>query len=181
MQHSPSHFLRTLALLPLLLAAGAHAGLLDAAQRAVGGGASAATTSAAPVTAPASGDLVSMVSSGLGVTGQQASGGLGALFNFAKGQLSGSDFGQIAGAVPGMDDLLAAAPQTEAPSGGGLLAQAGKYGKALQGAGQLRDSFQQLGLSSEMIGPFANIAVQYLEGSSPTAAALLKQVSGGLM
>lgn len=171
--------LALVAALPLL-ALPAHADLANNAQRLLK--ASGTTTSDSSVITSAAqantGSLVSMVSSGLGITEQQSTGGLGALFNVAKSQLSGDDFSQIAGAVPEMNELLAAAPATES-KGGGLLAKAGSLGKSLDTANQLKGSFDQLGLSADMIAPMANIAAQYLETSSPTAAALLKQVVGG--
>lgn len=166
-------------LLPLLCAAGAHADFLDSVKQAAGAATSA--PAAAPATTTASSGLIGMVTDRLGVTDTQASGGLGALFSVAKQQLSGNQFSQIASAVPGMDGLLAAAPAaaTESKSGG-LLAQAGQYGKALQGASYLNGAFKQLGLSPEMISSFADIAGQYLQSSSPAAAGLLKQVTGAL-
>ena len=131
---------------------------------------------------PVSGDLIGMVTSGLGINNQQATGGLGALFKTAQGQLSADDFGTIASAVPNMDQLLGAAPKVESGgTTGGLLSQAGSLGKALGGADYLNSAFGKLGLSPDQIAPLADIAVQYLQGTSPEAAALLKQVTGGLM
>lgn len=165
------------AALPLL----AHADLLQSAERLLRPN-SVTTSDSSVITAAEqvnTGGLVSMVSSGLGITEQQSTGGLGALFNFAKGQLSGSDFSQIASAVPEMDSLLGAAPAVEG-TGSSLLSKAGSLGKTLGGASQLKSAFDQLGLSADMIAPMANLAAQYLEGSSPTAAALLKQATGVL-
>ncbi len=174
---------------PLLLAAllplctqQTYAGLLDDAKRALNAPATSTAASTATQAVPATGNLLSMVTSGLGVTDQQASGGLGALFKVAQGQLSSGDFAKIASAVPNMDQLLGAAPAVDSNStGGGLLSQAGALGKSLGGASYLNSAFSKLGLSPDQIAPMANIAVQYLEGSSPEAAALLKQVTGGLM
>ena len=162
----------------LLLAAGAHADLLGSVKQAAGVGSTAAP--AATPTAAVGGSLVSLVGQQLGVSNTQATGGLGAIFSVAKQQLGGDQFGQIASAVPGMDGLLAAAPKVESGSKiNGLLSQAGQYGKAAQNAGYLNSAFKQLGLSPEMVGPFVDIASQYLQSSNPTAATLLKQVAGG--
>ncbi len=54
--------------------------------------------------------IVDLVSTSAGVTTDQASGGLGAIFKTAQGTLSKEDFASIAQAVPEMDGLLAAAP-----------------------------------------------------------------------
>ena len=69
-------------------------------------------SSAGIVCAEASGtmDLVKMLTSQLGVTEPQATGGAGALFGMAKGALSETDYGQVAGAIPGIGDLIKAAP-----------------------------------------------------------------------
>ena len=162
----------------LLVAAGAQADLLGSVKQAA-----AVADAVAPAPASsgvATSGLVSMVGKQLGVSNAQATGGLGAIFNVAKQQLSGDQFGQIASAVPGMDELLAAAPKAESSSKvGGLLSQAGQYGKALQGGSYLNSAFKQLGLSPENIGPVVDIAAQSLQGSNPAAANLLKQVVGG--
>jgi hypothetical protein len=178
-----SHFSQLLlgAAFSLALAAGAHADLLGSVKKAADSVAAPASAPTPASTGVASSGLVSMVGEQLGVSNAQATGGLGAIFTVAKQQLSGNQFGEIASAVPGMDGLLSAAPKVESGSkAGGLLSQAGQYGKALQGGSYLNSAFKQLGLSPETIGPFVDIATQYLQTSSPTAANLLKQVAGGL-
>lgn len=178
--HRKTSTLILAALLPLCTLP-VHAGLFDDAKQVLNAPATATAASPATQAVPATGDLLSMVSSGLGVTDQQATGGLGALFKVAQGQLSSGDFGKIASAVPNMDQLLDAAPAVDASNSSDLLAKAGGLGKSLGGASYLNSAFSKLGLSPDQIAPMANIAVQYLEGSSPEAAALLKQVTGSLM
>ena len=115
--------------------------------------------------------IVDLVSAGAGVTTEQASGGLGAIFKTAKGTLSKEDFGSIAQAIPEMDGLLAAAP-TKQESGGlmsGLLAGAGK-------AGELIGLFDQLGLSPEQISTFTTLIQQYFSSENkPELSELLMQ------
>jgi hypothetical protein len=170
------HALALAAALPLLL----QANLLDASERLLrASNVLISDSSTVTTTGQVESDsLVALVSSRLGITEQQSAGGLGALFNTARGQLSSGDFAQIANAVPEMNELLAAAPATEQSNS--LLGRAGSLGNALNSAGQLKSAFDQLGLSSDMIAPIANIAVQYLESSSPAAANLLKQATGVL-
>lgn len=61
--------------------------------------------------AQADSGLIEALTSGLGVTQEQAGGGAGAIFNYAKQQLDPGQFSQVAAAVPGMDDMMAIAPQ----------------------------------------------------------------------
>ena len=99
--------------------------------------------------------LIDMISSQAGVSSEQATGGLGAIFQTAKNNLSADDFGSIASAIPGMDLLLGAVPSGEG-SGvmGGLLANAGK-------TGELLTWFNQLGLTPGHITSFVGIIKQY--------------------
>lgn len=62
----------------------------------------------------ASGGLVGMLSQKLGVTPAQAQAGAGAIFGYAKQRMSPEQFQKISSYVPGMDQLLGAAP---APAG----------------------------------------------------------------
>src|SRR5262245_16341407 len=58
----------------------------------------------------ASPELVGQVASELGVTPKQAQAAAGTLFGLSKTKLSAGDFAKVAGAVPGMEGLLKAAP-----------------------------------------------------------------------
>lgn len=80
-----------------------------------------AQAEAATAAATASPALVAALSKEIGATPEQSAGAAGALFGIAKSRLKADEFSQIAGAVPGMDSLLKAAP---AASGGGLGAVA---------------------------------------------------------
>jgi len=115
--------------------------------------------------------IVDLVSTKAGVTTDQASGGLGAIFKTAQGTLSKEDFGSIAQAIPEMDGLLAAAP-TKQDNGGivsGLLAGAGK-------AGELIGLFDQLGLSPEQVSTFTTLIQQYFSSEDkPELSELLMQ------
>ncbi|RUA01243.1 MAG: hypothetical protein DSY89_04980, partial [Deltaproteobacteria bacterium] len=91
--------------------------------------------------------LVSMLTSGLGINNTQAAGAAGAVFNLAKSKLSGDEFTTVAKAVPEMDTLLSAAPETG--KSGGLASMAGK---ALGSAAGLAGSFDKLGLDAGMVG-----------------------------
>jgi len=109
-------------------------------------------------------ELVSMLTQSLGVNDSQAKGGAGLLFRMAKEKLGG-DFGQVEATVPGMDNLLAAAPE-----GGGQTGALGGMAQALGGgAGQLGSlaglaaGFSKLGLDAGMVGKFIPVLLSFVQ------------------
>ncbi len=113
--------------------------------------------------------MIPMLTDSLGVTQQQAQGGLGSLFNFAKGNLAQDNFGQLSSLLPGVDQLLGAVPEvsetaSQESSGGlsGLLNTAAQYSDSLQAVNQVTQQFQALGLEPEMILQYIQVAQQYL-------------------
>jgi len=122
------------------------------------------------------GGLVSLLTSQLGVTENQARGGAGALFSYAKDKLGASDFAKVAEAVPGMAGFLGAAPKSEGVSGalGGASSLLGKAKDSGAGIMSLAGQFAQLGLGGDMIGKFVPILVSYVKSSGgDTVAGLL--------
>jgi hypothetical protein len=124
-------------------------------------------------------ELVGQLTKQLSVTPDQATGGAGALFNLAKSRLSAGDFSKVAGAVPGMDGLLKAAPKAE--SGGssalGSVGSLGSMGSKLPGgAGGLASvagSFQSLGLSPDMAAKFVPVMTKFLESKGGSSVGSL--------
>ncbi len=141
-------------------------------------------------TAPTTGamDLVNMLSSELGITKDQAAGGAGALFNMAKGMLSESDYGQVAGAIPGIGKLIEAAPDVSASSGEasgkvtGVTQGLGSLTKAVEGAKKyaaVYDQFKQLGLDKGMVTQFIPKILSFSESAGgETVMNILKSVWG---
>jgi len=122
------------------------------------------------------GGLVSLLTSQLGVTENQARGGAGALFSYAKDKLGASDFAKVAEAVPGMAGFLGAAPKSEGVSGalGGASSLLGTAKDSGAGIMSLAGQFAQLGLGGDMIGKFVPILVSYVKSSGGyTVAGLL--------
>ncbi len=117
--------------------------------------------------------LLPMLTDQLGVSNEQAEGGMGALLQTAQNTLSASDFSSLSEGIPGVEGLLAAAPSLSGgeQSGGlgGLLSQAGGLSESLGSLGQLTQQFEALGLSPDMIIQFAKMAIDYLSGSSSEA------------
>lgn len=134
--------------------------------------------------APSADGLLSMLTSNLGVTNEQASGGIGALLNYAKENVSSEQFSAIGEAVPGLEGLLSQAPEIESLSSeglGGLLNKAAQYSDSLQSLAVLKQQFDALGLDTDMILQYVEQAKAYLdtpEGQS--AKEMLEQAFGNL-
>ncbi|MCU7883388.1 MAG: DUF2780 domain-containing protein [Candidatus Thiodiazotropha sp. (ex Lucinoma annulata)] len=110
--------------------------------------------------------LLDALTSQLGVTSEQAAGGAGSLFNLAKSSLAPSDFSQIASVVPGIDSMMSAAPVADKASGGvGAVASMLGGEGSLGNLANLASSFSELGLSSDMIGKFTPVVLEYLQSA----------------
>ena len=130
---------------------------------------------AAPAAAAPSPELVGRLTQRLSITPEQAIGGAGAIFGLAKTRLSPEDFGKVAGAVPGMDSLLKAAPAPEDPAAAAL----GSLGSALPGGAvpttalpanvgglaSLAGPFKSLGLSPDMAVKMVPILTRFVTRS----------------
>jgi len=119
--------------------------------------------------------LVQTLAKQLNVTNDQAAGGAGALFNYAKGALPNADYAKVEKAVPEAAELVKKAPPTDTTTSavGGVL---GKAGGTAAGLASLNSSFQKLGLSSDMVGKFAPIVVDFVDkkGGSEVGGILKK-------
>jgi hypothetical protein len=119
--------------------------------------------------------LVQTLASKLNVTPDQAAGGAGAIFNYAKSSLPSNEYAKVEGAVPEAAELTKKAPAADAAtSAAGAL---GKAGGTAAGVAGLGSSFQKLGLSSDMVGKFVPVVVDYVDqkGGSEVGG-LLKKV-----
>lgn len=121
----------------------------------------------------------------LGVTETQATGGAGAVFQFAKTKMENAAFAKLSASVPGMQGLLAAAPVAKSVGGGiagNLASLAGQSGGSAGSLIGLAGSFQQLGLAPDMVQKFVPLVVQYVQGSSGGAVAsvLESALMGGM-
>ena len=107
--------------------------------------------------------LVDLLSSQLGVTKDQAEGGAGSIFQLAKQNLTAEDFSSIAKAVPGIDQMIGAAPKVEGSSGtlGGISSVMGS--NKLAGMAGLTGSFEKLGLNGDMVSKFTPIILDYVK------------------
>jgi len=106
--------------------------------------------------------LVQTLAKQLNVSDEQAAGGAGAIFNYAKGALPSADYTKVENAVPEAAELVKKAPPTDTTTSavGGAL---GKAGGSAAGLASLGSSFEKLGLSTEMVGKFTPIVVDYAD------------------
>ena len=119
-------------------------------------------------------NLVGMLTDQLRVSTDQAAGGAGSIFSYAKENLSGDEFAEVARGVPDMNELLAAAPEPESSS---ATAKAGQMldGGSAGGLASLASSFQSIGLDADMVSKFMPIVNQYVGSvSGEQAVGLLK-------
>ncbi|GAC26082.1 DUF2780 domain-containing protein [Paraglaciecola mesophila] len=122
--------------------------------------------------------LVSMVSDNLGVTEEQSQGGVASIFDYAKENLSGGDYTQLASSIPGLDSLMDYVPDVSSDSSSksssmsGLLDKASEYSSSLSSINELKKQFEALGLDSDMISSFVTQINAYLSGDSDTQALL---------
>jgi Protein of unknown function VcgC/VcgE (DUF2780) len=129
----------------------------DASQKA------AAPTAAASAAVKASPDLVGALSKEIGATPEQAAGAAGALFGVAKSRLKAEEFSQVATAVPGMDELLKAAPAAGAAVGtSGALS---KLAGSASGLATAAAAFSKLGIDPGMVGKAVPVLTSFVTKS----------------
>lgn len=110
----------------------------------------------------------------LGVSQEQASGGAGAVFREAKNNMSADDYTQLLKDVPGIDSLIAGAPEVGGLAGTASSLLGGSSG-SMKGMASLADSFGKLGLAPDMVNKFVPIILDYVQSEGgQQAMALLK-------
>ena len=110
-------------------------------------------------------ELAGALAKEIGGTAEQAEGAAGVLFGLAKTRLKAEDWTKVAGAVPGMDGLLKAAPAAAAATsglGGALAGALPKEASDLGGLASAASSFQKLGLKPEMVAMAVPVLTDYV-------------------
>ena len=125
-------------------------------------------------------EILSMLTEQLGVTEDQAKGGAGAIFNLAKEKLGDADFGKVAEAVPGMEELLGAAPASGGLAGvvGGLASKLGGGAGKLGSLASLAGGFKNLGMDSGMVGKFIPIILSFVQSKGGDS---IKNILAGVL
>lgn len=116
-------------------------------------------------------ELINLLTKDLDITNEQAMGGAGALFNYAKESLDEEEFDQVSAAVPDMNGYLDAIPSL----GGSTTGMLGKATQSLVGMPAVTAAFDKLGLSQEMVGMFTPILVDYVDKKGGEAVGGLLQ------
>ena len=113
--------------------------------------------------------LVSSVAGNLNVSENQSEGGIASIMNYVEGNLSGADYAQLASSIPGIDSLLEDVPSLSGNSAAssssslsGLLNKASEYSSTLKSVNDLKQQFEALGLSTDMIASFVTQISSYL-------------------
>ncbi len=116
--------------------------------------------------------LIPALTTQLGISDSQASGGMGALLQTAKTTLSPSEFSTLGKAIPSVGGLLKAAPAAGEQQGmvGDLLKSAGKYSESAKLASQVASQFSALGLDAAMIPKFIDITKSFFTSNGNEAA-----------
>lgn len=141
---------------------------LDTLKNLVGlGDAKEQTVDANTSVMPSTNGLVDMLTGALDVNADQASGGMGAIFNYVKNNVSTEQFSQLAKSLPGVDGLVSQMPDVSKLSPGeglgGLLDKASEYSDSLKSINDVKKQFEALGLKPEMISGFVSTAQSYLD------------------
>ncbi|WP_428352959.1 DUF2780 domain-containing protein [Methyloprofundus sp.] len=138
------------------------------AQQAVETGKQISTLGAVSAAVPSTGSLTETLVNKLGVSSAQASGGAGAIFKAAQGQLDAGQFSQLSSAVPEMDSLLGAAPKTSGSTASMISGASSLLGDNASSYGNLAalaSSFSALDLSPDMVDKFVPVVVDYVKQS----------------
>ncbi len=113
--------------------------------------------------------LVSSVAGNLNVSENQSEGGIASIMNYVEGNLSGADYAQLANSIPGIDALLEDVPSLSGNSAAssssslsGLLNKASEYSSTIKSVNDLKQQFEALGLSTDMIASFVTQISSYL-------------------
>ncbi len=116
-------------------------------------------------------ELVKQLVTQFGVSEAQAKGGVGLLLKMAQSRL-GADFGQVATALPWVNDLIAAAPQAggAAKLAGGLLgAMGGDKATGAAGLASLASGFSQLNIEPGTAAKFAPVIMDVVKNQAGPA------------
>lgn len=116
-------------------------------------------------------ELIQMLTSQLGISDEQATGGAGLLFKMAKDKLGGADFSQVTGAIPDVEKLISSAPGSGGITGalGGLASSLGGGAGQLGNIAALAGGFKKLNLDSGMISKFIPIILTFVQSKGGDA------------
>jgi hypothetical protein len=111
--------------------------------------------------------LIGSLTSGLGVSPEQAVGGTGAMMGLAQSKLTPSQFEAVGNAIPGLGEITKAA--------GPILGNV-----PLSSLGDVQNVFSKLGMSPDMVTKFAPVIGDAVAKGAGAAGGGLTSMLGGL-
>lgn len=110
-------------------------------------------------------ELVNQLMNRVGVNEHQARAGTGALLKAAQERMDPGEFEQLLGSVPGVRDLLQAAPQQSATGGllSGIASMIGGDKSDMAQATRLLTAFGSLNMGKDEIMKFLPVVTDYLK------------------
>jgi len=124
-------------------------------------------------------ELIQMLTSQLGISDEQATGGAGLLFKMAKDKLGDADFSQVSSAVPDVEKLISSAPESSGIAGalGGLASSLGGGAGQLGNLASLASGFKGLNLDSGIASKFIPIIMSFVQSKGgDTVKGILEKV-----
>jgi hypothetical protein len=123
-------------------------------------------------------ELLNQLTQNLGVTLEQARGGTGLIMRLAREKLDSGDFNRVANLIPGVENLIKAAPEpsgTEKALGALTSAPVGET-EGIGNLVNLTGGFSKLGLDSGMVSRFVPIVLSFIQsrGGTDTRSVLEK-------
>jgi hypothetical protein len=128
-------------------------------------------------------ELIATISTKLNITPDQAKAGLGIVLKFAKTEL-GPKFDMVESHVPGIDALIAAAPEAGGVAGaltgmlGGLGGMFGGGGSKLAGLAGLVGQAEQAGLNKDQLEGIGKQAVDFLPAKGGKSSEIAGMIQG---
>ena len=110
--------------------------------------------------------MLSALTDNLGVTSDQAKGGLASLLNYAQNNVTSDSFAQLKQQIPGVDSLMGSLPDiSNMQQNGlsGLLDRAAEYSESFKAINDLKKQFEAIGLEPQMIMSYIEQAQSYLD------------------
>jgi hypothetical protein len=114
-------------------------------------------------------DIISDLAGKSGVSADLAKKGMGALLSFVKEKIPAESFAKVKGAIPGADNLMAAAAERNPETSGGVLSTVSDLAGKLLGGGAsaLVSKLTQVGFSADQLQRFIPTALEFLKGKLP--------------
>jgi len=124
-------------------------------------------------------ELVDQLVEQLGISSDQAQGGIGILLGLAREKMGAENFSQLTDAVPDLAGMEESVPPAASSSSlGGLAASIGGGLGKLGQIGRLSEMFSSIDLKGDMVGRFLPIVLSFVQAKGGDTA---KQLLAGVL